>query len=209
MSRIGLAFLPNNGGEAEGLSDAGIETFRESPFAAVARETGQNSRDARDDAMKPVVLKFDVITLASDAFPSIEEYREAADLCLKKSEEASREKETGFFRNAASALKADELQILRIADFNTKGVRGPCEEGRPFHTLAKTDGMSVKEDVSSGGSFGIGKNATFALSDIQTVFVSTMYETGGQTHSLCMGKTQFISHADSAGNERRRKGYWE
>jgi len=208
MSKIGLAFLPNNGGEAEGLSDAGIETFRENPFAAVARETGQNSRDARDDAAKPVVLKYDVITLASDAFPSIEEYREAVDLCLTKSEMASREKESGFFRNAASALKADELQILRIADFNTKGLRGPCEEGKPFHTLAKTDGMSVKEDVSSGGSFGIGKNATFALSDIQTVFVSTMYEAGGHSHFLCMGKTQFISHTDTAGNERRRKGYW-
>jgi hypothetical protein len=208
MSKFGLAFLPNNGGEAEGLSDAGIETFRENPFAAVARETGQNSRDARDDATKPVVLKFDVISLPADAFPSIEEYRDAAELCLKKSEAAAREKETGFFRNAVSALNGDELKILRIADFNTKGVRGPCVEGRPFHTLAKTDGMSVKEDVSSGGSFGIGKNATFALSDIQTVFVSTMYEAEGQMHSLCMGKTQFISHADSAGTQRRRKGYW-
>ncbi|MGD1886600.1 MAG: hypothetical protein ACFB01_05665 [Cohaesibacteraceae bacterium] len=200
--------MPNNGGEAEGLSDAGIETFRENPFAAVARETGQNSRDARDDTTKPVVLRFDVVSLPADAFPSIEKFREAANLCLEKSEAASREKETGFFRNAVSALKADELKILRIADFNTKGVRGPCVEGRPFHTLAKTDGMSVKDDVSSGGSFGIGKNATFALSDIQTVFVSTMYEADGQTHSLCMGKTQFISHTDNAGNERRRKGYW-
>lgn len=208
MSNIGLKFLPNGGGEAEGLSDAGIETFRENPFAAVARETGQNSRDARDDAGKPVVLKFDVITLAAEAFPAIEEYREAAALCLQKSEEAGREKETGFFKNAAASLRADELEILRISDFNTKGVRGPCEEGFPFHTLAKTDGMSVKEDISSGGSFGIGKNATFALSDIQTVFISTMYQDGDEQRSLCMGKTQFISHTDSDGTEKRRKGYW-
>ena len=46
MSKIRLEFLPNEGGEAEGLSDAGIETFCENPFAAAARETGQNSRDA-------------------------------------------------------------------------------------------------------------------------------------------------------------------
>ena len=49
MSEIRLEFLPNVGGEAEGLGDGGIETFRENPFAAAARETGQNSRDARDD----------------------------------------------------------------------------------------------------------------------------------------------------------------
>lgn len=208
MSSIGLRFLPNGGGEAEGLSDAGIETFRENPFAAVARETGQNSRDARDDVSKPVLLKFDVITLSADAFPSIDEYRSAAALCLEKSEKAGREKETGFFRNAVAALKEDEMKILRISDFNTRGVRGPCEEGYPFHTLAKTDGMSVKEDVSSGGSFGIGKNATFALSDIQTVFVSTMYSDRDNSKALCMGKTQFISHKGADGEEKRRKGYW-
>ncbi|MGP1354627.1 MAG: hypothetical protein ACTS1Z_15035 [Parasphingopyxis sp.] len=209
MENIGLEFLTNEGGEAEGLSDAGIETFRENPFAAVARETGQNSRDARADTDRPVLLKFDMITIPAAEFPSVEEYREAAQLCLTKSEDNEREKETGFFRNAVSVLNADEIRILRIADYNTKGVRGPCEEGRPFHTLAKTDGMSVKEDISSGGSFGIGKNATFALSDLQTVFISTRYLDADETeHNLCMGKTQFISHTDADGIERRRKGYW-
>ena len=205
---IGLEFLPNVGGEGEGLSDAGIETFREKPFAAVARETGQNSRDARNDADKPVLLKFDVICLPTSEFPSIKDYKSAARLCLAKSQLANNEKEIGFFRNALSSLEAEELKILRIADFNTKGVRGPCEEGQPFHALAKTDGMSVKEEVSSGGSFGIGKNATFALSDIQTVFLSTLYRKNDSNQVLCMGKTQFISHKDENGNERRRKGYW-
>ena len=205
---IGLEFLPNQGGEAEGLSDAGIETFRENPFAAVARETGQNSRDARHMGGEPVLLTFDVISIPADKFPSIEEYRTVARLCLDKSDKANREKETGFFNNAVASLEAGELKILRISDYNTKGVHGPCKEGQPFHTLAKTDGVSVKEDVSSGGSFGIGKNATFALSDIQTVFVSTLYHQNGSDHVLCMGKTQFISHTDDKGFERRRKGYW-
>lgn len=208
MAKTGLAFLLNGGGEAEGLSDAGIETFRENPFAAVARETGQNSRDARDDKSSPVVVKFDVITLPTDGFPSIGEYRVAAQLCLEKSEFAGREKEIGFFQNAVSSLNAKELKVLRIADYNTKGVRGPCEEGYPFHTLAKTDGVSVKEDNSSGGSFGIGKNATFGLSDIQTVFISTRYCEAGTEQVLCMGKTLFISHKDAEGVERRRSGYW-
>ena len=209
MSEIRLEFLPNVGGEAEGLGDGGIETFRENPFAAAARETGQNSRDARDDTDKPVKLTFDVVTLKSEEFPPIKQYREAASLCLDKSSAANNEKETGFFKNACKTLNAENIRVLRISDFNTKGLRGPCKEGTPFHTLAKTDGVSVKDDVSSGGSFGIGKNATFALSDIQTVFISTLYtDESGNSQVLCMGKTLFISHTGKDGKEKRHKGYW-
>lgn len=209
MKKIGLQFLPNTGGEAEGLSDAGIETFRDKPFAAVARETGQNSRDARNDPNLPVHLTFDVITVKSSNFCSIESYRSAAALCLKKAENADNEKETGFFEQAVHALSASEIEILRVSDFNTKGVRGPCEEGRPFHTLAKTDGGSVKDEINSGGSFGIGKNAVFALSDIQTAFFSTYYtDDDGVEHYLCMGKTLFISHTGDDGKEKMRTGYW-
>ena len=209
MSRIGLDFLLNAGGEAEGISIPGIEFFRENPFAAVARETGQNSLDARDDANKPVKLTFDIVRLESRKFPSIEQYRETAKICLRKSSNANKEKEKGFFSNACRVLNDNKITILRISDFNTKGLRGPCEEGTPFHTLAKTDGVSEKEDISSGGSFGIGKNATFALSDIQTVFISTFYtDSSGVSQVLCMGKTQFISHKNNYGEEKRRTGYW-
>lgn len=41
-----LRFLTNEAGEKEGLGDAGIETFRDAPYASCAREAGQNSRDA-------------------------------------------------------------------------------------------------------------------------------------------------------------------
>lgn len=207
--KIGLAFLPNPGGEAEGLSDAGVETFRDKPFAAVARETGQNSRDARDDANQPVKMTFDVVTVPSADFPDISSYRAAARLCLNKAKALKKEKDTGFFEQALRVLERPEIRVLRISDFNTKGVRGPCEEGKPFHTLAKADGVTDKDEVDSGGSFGIGKNAVFALSDIQTAFFSTIYrDESGADRALCIGKTLFISHRGSDGTERRRKGYW-
>lgn len=209
MSKVGLEFLPNTGGESEGLSDSGVENFRDKPFTAVARETGQNSRDARLDLTKPVRLTFDVVTMKSSEFPSIDEFRKAARLCLTKATKSKKEKEKGFFTQAVRALDAPEIKILRIADYNTTGVRGPCEEGKPFHALAKSDGVSAKEDINSGGSFGIGKNAAFALSDIQTAFISTRYmDDGGHEQVLCMGKTLFISHTGDDGKERRRKGYW-
>ncbi len=206
--QIGLEFLPNSAGEAEGLGDAGIETFRDKPFAAVARETGQNSRDARDVATEPVKLTFDELRLKSDDIPAIDSYRSSAKLCLEKAQKLGSEKDIGFFNQAVKALSAPEVRVMRVADFNTKGVRGPCEEGKPFHTLAKADGMSVKEGINSGGSFGIGKSAISALSDIQTAFYSTKYADTQGSHVLCMGKTLFISHTGADGQERRRKGYW-
>lgn len=210
MSGIGLQFLENTGGDSEGLSEAGIETFRDRPFASVARETGQNSRDARLDPNKPVRVTFDVVEMESDTFPSIAQFRSAANLCLKKAtQKKSNEKETGFFVHATSVLNANKIQILKIADFNTKGAKGPCVEGTPFHTLAKNEGTSTKEDLNSGGSYGIGKNAVFAISDIHTAIFSTCYrDDQGKLQHLCMGKTLFISHKDANGTERRRKGYW-
>lgn len=206
---VGLAFLPNPGGDAEGLSDAGVETFRDKPFAAVARETGQNSRDARDDVSKPVRMTFDVVTLASDEFPDIGSFRAAAQLCLDKAKKLKKEKDIGFFEQALRVLDDELISILRISDYNTKGVRGPCEEGKPFHTLAKADGVTDKDEIDSGGSFGIGKNAVFALSDIQTAFFSTVFkDEADQEHALCIGKTLFVSHTGSDGEEKRRKGYW-
>ncbi len=155
------------------------------------------------------MARTDWSTIRSTDFPSIDQFRWTARLCLKKATRPKNEKEKGFFEQAVRALESPEIKILRISDFNTTGVTGPCEEGYPFHALAKSDGVSAKEDLSSGGSFGIGKNAAFALSDIQTAFISTRYKDRvGTEHVLCMGKTLFISHTSEDGKERRRKGYW-
>lgn len=209
MSAVGLAFLRNEGGEAEGLMDAGIETFRDSPFAAVAREMGQNSRDAQDDSDLPVRVTFDVLDIPRDEFPAVDTFVEAISLCRAKAEEAGNEKEKGFFEHAAKTLQNPTIRLLRISDFNTTGVAGPCEEGTPFHTLPKSDGVSVKQGRASGGSFGIGKNAVFAVSDIQTAFFSTRYhDAKGAEQVLCMGKTLLRSHRAADGTPRRRKGYW-
>lgn len=135
------------------------------------------------------MARTDWSTIRSTDFPSIDQFRWTARLCLKKATRPKNEKEKGFFEQAVRALELPEIKILRISDFNTTGVTGPCEEGYPFHALAKSDGVSAKEDLSSGGSFGIGKNAAFALSDIQTAFISTRYKDRvGTEHVLCMEK---------------------
>lgn len=98
MSNVKLEFLKNDGGEAEGLSDAGIETFRENPVSAVARETGQNSRDARFCRTKPVLVKIDLLNIATKDFPSIAEYRQATKHCLEKSVKNKKKKKPNFLK---------------------------------------------------------------------------------------------------------------
>ena len=201
-----LAFIPNTAGEGEGMRDAGIETFRDNPFSAVARETGQNSRDAAAND-NTVRVRFERIVIEANQLPSIVEYRDAAERCLSAARSTGDEAEIAFFENATAVLEQDELSVFRISDYNTKGLVGPCEAGTPFHTLVKSSGVSSKDDNTAGGSFGIGKNAVYATSDLQTVFYSTLYEDEGEQRFLCQGKTLFRSF--SRGEEQlRATGYW-
>lgn len=208
MTKTSLEFLRNEADEAEGLSDAGIETFRDNPFSGVARETGQNSRDARLGG-KPVTMVFEKVVVPTDSFPSISLYREAAARCLTLARLANDEKEIEFFVQATRRLDSSELSILRISDSNTRGLEGPCVAGKPFHSLVKATGVSSKESETSGGSFGIGKSAVYAASDIQTAFYSTLYEDeSGEQRFLSQGKTRFRSFTDAQGIPRRSVGYW-
>src|SRR5690349_8407759 len=94
-----LEFPLNEGGEDEGLGHAGIETFRHAPYASVARETGQNSRDAA--ATLPVRITFDVASVSREEIPGIADLQWTIERC---SSEASGEKESAFFRQAQQAV---------------------------------------------------------------------------------------------------------
>jgi hypothetical protein len=129
--------------------------------------------------------------------------------CLSKARAAGDEKEIGFFEQAARVLQSGPLKVLRISDSNTTGLIGPPEiPGTPFHSLVKGSGVSKKLDPASGGSFGIGKNAVYAISDLQTVFYSTFYSEVGGQQFLAQGKTILVSHQGRDGVPRRPTGYW-
>lgn len=207
-----LRFLSNEANEGEGLSDAGIEFYRADPFPAVARETSQNSRDAHDKKEfpgTPVRLEIDKIRVPSSTLPGYDKFKLAAEHCLEAAIRLNQAKEVQFFKQALKILAATEIAVLRIADYHTKGLRGPCEEGHPFHSLVKSSGVSNKDDDTSGGSFGIGKSAVYSASDLQTVFYSTAYpDAVGATTFLCQGKTKFRSFTDAHAKPFRSIGYW-
>jgi len=205
VEAVGLKFLSNDGGESEGLGDAGIETFKDHPYASCGREAGQNARDAANEM--PVLLTFDALDVPVDEIPAHEDLLEAVQCCLA---EATQEKERDFFSQAEKILTGDTVKVLRIADYKTKGLMGPPDQQRtPFHSLVKSSGVSNDKSDTSGGSFGIGKNAAFAVSDLQTVFYSTIYSPEpGEAVFAAQGKARLVSHTGKDGGPRRSLGYW-
>lgn len=207
----GWKFLPNPGLEEEGLGHAGIETFKGSPFPGVARECSQNSLDAaakgQDQGASTVHLIFRLLDVPAGEVPGLKDLASSVGACLSHAKKKKRKKETEFFTRAAALVEQKTLPVLLVEDYGTTGLRGPAVEGSPFHALVKSSGVSQKNVADAGGSFGIGKNAAFAISSLRTVFYSTHYtDDQGNDCYLAQGKSILISHED--GEPLRSTGYW-
>lgn len=207
----GWQFLPNPGLEEEGLGHAGIETFKGSPFPGVARECSQNSLDAaakgQDQEASMVHLVFRLLDVPAGDIPGLKDLASSVRACLSHAKSKNRKKETEFFTRATALIDQQSLAVLLVEDYGTTGLRGPAVEGSPFHALVKSSGVSQKNVADAGGSFGIGKNAAFAISNLRTVFYSTRYtDPQGDECHLVQGKSILISHDD--GQPLRATGYW-
>ena len=55
---IGWNFPSSNFGTLNGIGEAGIETFKGTPYKSLAREICQNSLDAKDGSGNPVIVEF-------------------------------------------------------------------------------------------------------------------------------------------------------
>ena len=85
------------------------------------------------------------------------------------------EKHVEFFKNAEKALGTrKEIKLFLYEDFNTPGLSGADDDDNStFSGCVLSEGISVGKDKTSGGSYGIGKNAIFGFSKLRTVFYSS------------------------------------
>src|SRR5208282_5946916 len=176
--QIKWTFAKNEGGRESGLHDAGIETFKGNFDRYLAREVIQNSLDARAAASKPVKMQFKLRALKRKQIPDLEGLKTSLSRCAnywKQDKKAFK-----FFSEAEQLATADEVTALQVSDFNTTGVRGgDSDRNKDWYNLIRCAGSSPKGG-GEGGSFGIGKNAPFAASEMRTVLYSTHTADGGR-----------------------------
>lgn len=185
-SGIGWKFPPLGGGEGQGFEHAGMAHFQGNLLGSLAREVIQNSLDAQLDDTKPVDVTFELKNI------DLHQHLDGDDLqrhILACGEAATGEKARRFFAEAASRLDAKSIPFLRISDGNTTGLGE-----KQWRALVKMQGDSAKRDVRSGGSFGIGKNAPFAVSTLRTVCYWTCSTNGHEGVEKFQAKAILMSH---------------
>lgn len=166
-------FLSNQNSQIVGINDAGIETFTANMNRSLIREIIQNSLDAVIEGCKePVIVEFVKFQIPTENMPDIDGFRDVIRKC--KYSNQNEPDAVRFFENAETVLSQATIDVLRISDYRTRGLEGAetCEKGTSWSRLVKESGSSNKNQTS-GGSFGIGKAAAFACSDLRTIFYSS------------------------------------
>lgn len=179
--KIGWRFPPLSGGTKQGYTNNDIEGFKgEELIDNLAREICQNSLDAyNDEARAPVKVVFELKQIQQSEHDVFCGYKKCLSGCREfwtRNGGKIDAKLEAFLVDAEACIQNDKISILVASDHNTKGLIGNHDLDNistPWEALTGADGMSVKPDDNSGGSFGIGKNAPFACSSLSMVFYNT------------------------------------
>jgi len=199
---IKLVVPSAGGGEEEGLNDPGVEFFLGNIERHLARESAQNTIDAALPNNAPVTLSFDLLSAAKADIPCVDSLADILRRCREFWR--SNRKSEGFFADALRILENPTVKVLRMSDHNTTGLTGDDtdRDGR-WYGLVRSAGVSNK-DEGAGGSYGIGKYAPFAASQLRTVFYSTRTV---DNEVAFQGTMRLASHTDRSGRITRRTGY--
>ena len=165
-------FPSNDHGQNYGINDTGVVDFQSDPMKFLAREILQNSLDAAISF--PITIEFKSFEISMSEMPGKDQLLDTFERSNEYWKVLKNDKKTkNFFDKAIKEIKKEKCNFLRISDFNTTGLKGSREElNTDFINLTKSTGASDK-CFGSGGSYGIGKYASFACSNFQTVLYST------------------------------------
>lgn len=170
-------FPSNGGGVANGTNTGDVETFKKNDIGSLAREVVQNSIDAKKDDSDCVIVEFKTFTLDRKFVPGIDSVQEKIQSAYEWRKDMGDENNVSAIEKQLYNVKKQEFKCLRISDFNTTGLTGisSLKHGSKYSFLVKEEGSSWK-GINSGGSKGVGKNATYINSNFQTIFYSSYTE---------------------------------
>lgn len=201
---IGWQFPLSNFSERVGLNQQGIVAFGGQIMRSLAREICQNSLDA-GQKNKTVKVEFHKFEMDSNELLGKDILNSTFQKCIKSWSNQKNTKTKDFFTKAKDLLNNSTISMLRISDFNTKGLLGSDKErDSDWMNLVKASGSSDKNE-SAGGSFGIGKYATFTCSEMRTVFYNTLDING---LSAFQGVSRLVSFTQEDGQETQGIGYY-
>lgn len=181
------------------ITDNDIDGFLKKLLASINREAAQNSNDEAES--RPVRMEIDLIEVPVSEIPDIEAFRNIIGKCLDEAVTTKAIRAQKFFTNAQQVLGEETVNILSISDEGTKGAGGEFKKGGKFYTLVVSTGRTDKANLYSAGSFGVGKNAAIAGSQLRTVFYSSNYDEG----FYCMGKSVLTSWSNDEGGNMNHK----
>lgn len=209
---IGWSFPSRNNGDIEGFSNPALEWFKGSPLRALAREVCQNSLDAQYEEDEPVRIEFKKEFVSTSLFPGMTGLQSILLKCKSFWSKEGNEKTHTFINTALRDLREGKICVLRVSDYNTKGLEGPYSsyEITPWVSLVKGSAFSVKSSgKTAAGSYGIGKAAPFINSKYQTVFYRTKNIAG---ETAVQGVAHLMSFLDESYGDvdpiRRSVGYF-
>lgn len=180
----------------EGFNNAGILTFNSHAINSFVRELFQNSNDARTPGKNKVVINIEYCTIRKSEIPAFDQFRKILDQVEKSHSQVK------FFRKAHESIKGDKIPFLVYSDYSTKGLEGKDNDsGSSFSACVLSEGISAKEDKSAGGSFGIGKNAIYGISNLRTVFYSSLNKDG---EYIFQGVAKLASYKTGSKNHEGR-----
>lgn len=169
MENMKWRFISNGNATYTGINDSGMSNFKGDYIDSLVREVVQNSLDAISDKSKPVTVEFSSFSVNKNVFPDYENFSEILNLCMES--QKGIESGENFFKDALKIFGNEYIDVLRVSDFNTKGLEGANEPSclSTWKRLVKGSGVP-NQNATAGGSFGIGKSAPFRCSKIRTVF---------------------------------------
>ncbi len=163
-------FTGNNFHPESGLETADMNFFKKDPMGSLARESCQNSIDAKTETEKKVKIVFQTFKINRKSIPGIDRLREEI---IKCHEYQTLPENVSALERMLDNIDKEEIECLRISDYNTTGLDDVFEFGSgSFYLLTKGTGITNKIGVK-GGSKGVGKFASFVVSSFNTVFYST------------------------------------
>ena len=191
LSNAAWRFAPTGDGVLYGYNNAGTEHFKQDTIGKLVRETIQNSLDAHQDGLPPVIVDIYECDIAAEHIgaTSLKPHLERALARTITTGQVDGQKD---YRKALGLVGKATIPCLAIVDRNTTGLHG-----RKWDSLIYEEGTPEKDGPGSpGGSFGIGKNAPYNVAALHTVIYCTRYTNGRQGRVEKMtGRAQLVSHS--------------